>query len=132
MSAALASPVNRTEKAVRVKRKLLKRFNLIWVVQSLLAQIFRFPFTRNQWLFRAVSTRQEGRIAIVTDAGRDVVDATASALKMVAGRVELVSGLLRAGRTTLLSPSTKLRRTCTKPGEAFGEDGFAYGKTVWS
>jgi hypothetical protein len=64
----------------------MKRFNLIWVVQSPLAKIFRFPFTPNQWLFRAVSTREEGRIAIVTDAGRDAVDAAASARKMVAGR----------------------------------------------
>jgi hypothetical protein len=82
-----ARPDNRTEKTVREKCNLLSRFNLIWVVQSPLAKIFRFPFTPNQWLFRAVSTREEGRIAIVTDAGRDVVDAAASARKMVAGRV---------------------------------------------
>jgi hypothetical protein len=86
MSGAVTTPGNRTEKTMRAKSNLLKRFNLIWVVQSPLAKIFRFPCTPNQWFFRAVSTRQEGRIAIVTDAGRDVVDATASARMMVAGR----------------------------------------------
>jgi hypothetical protein len=35
---------------------------------------------------RPVSSRQEGRIAIVTNAGWDAVDAAASARKMIAGR----------------------------------------------
>jgi hypothetical protein len=85
MSGAVTTPDNRTDKTMREKFNLLNRFNLIWVVQSPLAKIFRFPCTPNQWFFRAVSTRQEGRIAIVTDAGRDVVDATASTRKVVAG-----------------------------------------------
>ena len=54
-------------------------------------------------------TRQEGRIAIVTNAGWDAVDAAASARKVFAGRSS-VSGSRRAGRTALV----------------------AYGKTVWS
>jgi hypothetical protein len=42
------------------------------------AKIIRFPLPPNQWLFPRVSSRQEGRIAIVTNARRDVVDAAAS------------------------------------------------------
>jgi hypothetical protein len=34
-----------------------------------------------------VLSRQEGRIAIVTNAGWDAVDATASARKVIAGRI---------------------------------------------
>jgi hypothetical protein len=56
-----------------------------------------------------VLSRQEGRIAIVTNAGGDAVDAAASARVWFAGRFS-VSEQRRAGRTTL----------------------FAYGKTVWS
>jgi len=37
--------------------------------------------------FRTVSSRQEGRIAIVTNAGRDVVDAAASGASVIAGRL---------------------------------------------
>ena len=40
--------------------------------------INRFPLPPNQWLFPRVPSRQEGRIAIVTNARRDVVDAAAS------------------------------------------------------
>src|SRR6266536_2004633 len=61
---------------------------------------------------RPVLSRQEGRIAIVTNAGRDAVDAAASARKVVAGRFfrELVS-------------EQPARRT---------NGANAYGKTVWS
>jgi hypothetical protein len=59
---------------------------------------------------RPVLSRQEGRFAVVTNAGWDAVDAAASARMVIAGRAKLVSDKQRAGRTTL----------------------FAYGKTVWS
>ena len=68
---------------------------------AILANIYFFPVTPNQWLFPRVPARQEGRIAIVTNARRDVVDAAASARKVDAGRGKLVSGSRRAGRTTL-------------------------------
>jgi hypothetical protein len=48
---------------------------------------------------RPVLARQEGRIAIVTNVGRDAVDAAASARNGVAGRVSR-ERYLRAGRTT--------------------------------
>src|SRR5260370_35852710 len=47
---------------------------------------------------RPVLSRQEGRIAIVTNAGGDAVDALASARNGVAGRVSR-ERYLRAGRT---------------------------------
>jgi hypothetical protein len=98
-------PSNRIEKAVRVKRKLLKRFNLIWVVQSPLAKYFAFPSPQINGYSRAVSSRQEGRIARRHDARRDAVDATASA---------------RKGK----------RRADLLIRERFAAR--AYGKTVWS
>ena len=67
-----------------------------------LENIYFFSFTPNQWLFPRVPSRQEGRIAIVTNARRDVVDAAASARKVDAGRGKLVSGSRRAGRTALM------------------------------
>src|SRR6266567_610741 len=85
---------------------------------SVRAQKLSSPFARNILLnpsgksalpARPVLSRQEGRIAIVTNAGEDAVDATASARRLFAGRSS-VSEQQRAGRTTL----------------------FAYGKTVWS
>jgi hypothetical protein len=67
-----------SRKPLREKSNLLNGFNLIWVVQlstqrytsSLLPQISGYC--------GAVPPRQEGRIAIVTNARRDVVDAAAS------------------------------------------------------
>src|ERR1700692_1572159 len=50
---------------------------------------------------RPVLSRQEGRIAIVTNAGGDAVDAAASARNGVAGRVSR-ERYLRAGRTALM------------------------------
>src|SRR5260370_38153875 len=68
---------------------------------------------------RPVLSRQEGRIAIVTNAGGDAVDAAASARRLFAGRFS-VSGRQRAGRTA------------PKPGQAFCRSRVAaYGKNVW-
>src|SRR6476620_12619132 len=92
-------------------------------------KIFRFRRRENQFYQLAPSHPPRGALAIVTNAGWDAVDATAPARKVIAGRaLRLVSGSRRARRTALLSPSTKLRRTCPKPGEAFGEDGLRTAK----
>ena len=66
------------EKPLRAKSNLLSRFNLIWVVQ-LSPQTYTSSLSPQiSGYFRAVPSRQEGRIAIVTNARRDVVDAAAS------------------------------------------------------
>jgi len=44
-------------------------------VKPRLQKYFCFPLTQISSLIRTVSFRQEGRIAIVTNAGRDAVDA---------------------------------------------------------
>src|SRR5438067_5432469 len=98
------------EKPLRAKSNLLSRFNLIWVVQ-LPSQIYTSSLSPQiSGYFRAVPSRQEGRIAIVTNARRDVVDARASARKLVAGRGQ-----------------TRERLTARRMNDA-----IAYGKTVWS
>jgi hypothetical protein len=79
-------PAPRTPKTpqqtLRLQANFTSRFNVIWVVQ---------PPPRGGALggryFRTVSSRQEGRIAIVTNAGRDVVDAAASGASVMAGRL---------------------------------------------
>jgi hypothetical protein len=43
---------------INVNRNLLKRFNLIWAVQSLVAQIFRFYPSSIGRYFCTVPTRQ--------------------------------------------------------------------------
>ena len=92
------------------KSNLPSRFNLIWVVQ-LSSQIYTSSLSPQiSGYFRAVPSRQEGRIAIVTNARRDVVDARASARKLVAGRGQ-----------------TRERLTARRMNDA-----IAYGKTVWS
>src|SRR6185437_6929825 len=76
----------------------------------------RFTPTPNQWLKVAVPFRQEGRIAIVTNAGRDVVDARASARMAVAGRVLKgpVSGSRRRATTNDVS-SVRQNRVVLTP-----------------
>ena len=95
---------------LRAKSNLLNRFNLIWVVQSSSQIYSASPSPQISGYFRAVSSRQEGRIAIVTNARRDAVDAAALARKVVAGRDQ-----------------TRERCTARKTNGA-----VAYGKTVWS
>jgi hypothetical protein len=51
------------------------------------SKIFRFLRRPNHRYHFARPPRQEGRIAIVTDAGLDAVDAAASGAIVVAGRV---------------------------------------------
>ena len=54
---------HRGEKAVRGKSSLLNGFNLIWVVQFAPQILFAFHRPQISGYFRAVPTRQEGRIA---------------------------------------------------------------------
>jgi hypothetical protein len=62
----------------------------------------------------AVPFRQEGRFAIVTNAGRDVVDARASARGGVAGRVEPRERYCKARRTNDVS-SVRQNRVVLTP-----------------
>src|SRR6185437_734362 len=62
----------------------------------------------------AVPFRQEGRIAIVTNAGWDVVDARASARMAVAGRVEPRERFSKARRTNDVS-SVRQNRVVLTP-----------------
>jgi hypothetical protein len=57
------------------------------------------PASPKSLLYPWRPTPLEGRIAIVTDAGRDVVDAAASGAQVVAGRDEPRERLRRARRT---------------------------------
>jgi len=53
---------------------LLKRINVIWAVQSHFQKYWRFSAKQITSLV-APSRSNEGRLAIVTNAGRDAVDA---------------------------------------------------------
>ena len=86
-------------------------FNLIWVVQSLLAKIFRFRRRANQ--FYQLAPSQPGKRGVSRSSRtRDGMRWTRQRrrARWSQGEVELVSGSRRAGRTALV----------------------AYGKTVWS
>jgi hypothetical protein len=63
------------------KRNFLKRINVIWAVQPHLQKYFRSRLTQITSQL-PLSRPKEGRIAIVTDAGRDAVDAAAPARTM--------------------------------------------------
>jgi hypothetical protein len=84
---------------VREKTNFPSQINLIWVVQPQLQKYS--PSQPPQFSGLIAPFRPgKGRIAIVTNAGRNVVDATAPARKMIAGRiVRSVSGSQRARRT---------------------------------
>src|SRR5450631_3990307 len=62
---------------VRAQQKLLKRLNVIWVVQSLLQKYFASPVGQIISTNSRHPTPQEGRIMIVTNAGWVAVDAAA-------------------------------------------------------
>jgi hypothetical protein len=64
--------------ALRQKAILLNRINVIWVVQSPSAKIFRLTRRANQWLNFRRPVPSEGRFANVTDVRRDAVDAMAT------------------------------------------------------
>ena len=107
---ALHASTECPEKVMRQKSNLLNSFNLIWVVQLSRQKYSASPFPQISGYFSAVPSRQEGRIAIVTNARRDVVDAVASRAKI--------------GRRAGLSCEWLTSRT------TYGAE--AYGKTVWS
>jgi hypothetical protein len=54
---------------------LSKDFNQIWPVQSPVEKYCASPLPQITSTSRAVSSHQEGRLAIVTNAGRDAMDA---------------------------------------------------------
>ena len=85
-------------------------------VQSCLQKYFCSRLTQIKSI-SPPSRPTEGRIAIVTDAGRDAMDAAAS------------GALMARGRMALFPPSLKLRRTGTRPVEAFGVDGSRTAKS---
>jgi hypothetical protein len=60
---------------LRVKSNFLNRINVIWAVQSRLKKYSDFQKSQIS-LYPQPSTPLEGRIAIVTDAGLDAVDAS--------------------------------------------------------
>ena len=79
-------PAGRTsEKAEAI---LLKRFRLMLAVQSCLQKYFCSRLTQIKSI-SPPSRPTEGRIAIVTDAGRDAMDAAASGALMARGRMAL-------------------------------------------
>jgi len=71
-----------------------------------------FPNPKSE-LYGSLSRPTEGRVAIVTAAGRDAVDADAL-----------------EDERRVIPPSLKLRRTGTKPVEAFGVDGCGRRRRV--
>jgi hypothetical protein len=66
---------------LRVKSNLRSDFKVIWVVQSPRKKYSAGPVGQITFTTPPVSP-EEGRIAIVTNAGWDVVDAAASRMKM--------------------------------------------------
>ena len=96
-TASAARPANfHGRKALREKSNLLNRFNLIWVVQFS-SQIYTSSLSPQiSGYFRAVPSRQEGRIAIVTNARRDAVDAERQAREGVR-RAVIRERIQRAG-----------------------------------
>jgi hypothetical protein len=58
-----------------LKRNLLSRINVIWVVQSRLKKYSCFRSAQITFISPAVPSHR-GALAIVTDAGRDAVDAS--------------------------------------------------------
>jgi len=76
---------DRDRLAVRDGAIFRSNFNAICPVQSRAQKYSAFHPTQISGYLRAVPSRQEGRIAIVTNARRDAVDARASARKVVAG-----------------------------------------------
>jgi hypothetical protein len=101
---------------------------------ALSSKIFSFPPDPNHLHVRRRPTPHEGRIAIVTDAGRDAVDAAASGARSDrrAGSHEPVSD--QSAQTNGAASGfakAKARRAGTKPGEASWRRRVADGKAVW-
>jgi hypothetical protein len=67
-----------TQNHFNVKRKLVSGFNLIWVVQSLGAKIFRFKMFSIDGYFCVVPARQRGVSRSSRTLDRNAMDATAA------------------------------------------------------
>src|SRR5258708_25270513 len=93
----------------RANGNLHRHFNMIWVVQSPLAKIIRFPSRPNQWLFPRRPDPTRGRIASRHET-RDGMWWTRARrrARQSRGEVKLVSGSQRARRTALLAVGNTL------------------------
>ena len=89
---------------LRATAKLLSRFKLIWAVQSCSQKYFPLALTQITSISPAVSPHFEGRIAIVTDAGWDAMDAGGAADESVVLRTAKPCG---PGTPTLVSSRRK-------------------------
>ena len=78
-----------------------------------LAKIFLFSADPNHRYIRCRLVPNKGRIAIVTDAGWDAVDAAASGVRWVAGRIDLRERCL-ARETTALYLFFRLREASAR------------------
>ena len=122
-------PRRRSETSSSYASKITRRANHPIPVHPAREKISASRLTQITSLFRP-SRPTEGRLAIVTDAGRDAVDAAASGTRLVfAGRVfrERSNGVRTNGAST---PPPKCARQ-HMAGRGLVEVA-AYGKTMWS
>jgi hypothetical protein len=104
-AASLARPGSDRNR-IRVKLNLLKRFNLIWAVQSLPAKIFRFPSALNAGYFCTVPACQRGASRSSRTLERDAMDAGGAADERVALRTAKSCG------PDAPTPASSQRRRC--------------------
>jgi hypothetical protein len=95
-----------------------------------------FTSTQIRIIRLAVSSQPRG-VRVVTNAGRDAVDATASGAFPVAGWISIPEDLIReqpAARDDDAAHSllAEHRWVASKPVDEFGDDGIADGEVVWS
>jgi hypothetical protein len=108
---------------LRVNFDLRRDFNVIWVVQSPFAKIFRFPFTPNQWLLSRRPDPRRGRIASRHET-RDGMWWTRGRrrARQSQGEIKLVSGSRR--ETSDVSAFAKASADLhLSPAKPLGEDG---------
>src|ERR1700681_83906 len=89
---------------VRATADLLKPFNVICPVQSHLQKYFRSRLTQITSISAAIPSHTEGRIAIVTDVGRDAVDAGSA----------LDESCCRGRRSRVVLTPRRRRQVCEK------------------
>ena len=104
---------------MRVKSNLLNDLKLIWVVQSPAKKYSCFHLTRLKSISMGSRPTQEGRLAIVTNAGRDAVDAAVSGTQVLTNdAISGEAGLPRTAKTC--GPSTP---TLVSSSQAIADDG---------
>jgi len=108
------------ESEPREKTKFTCGIKLIWAVQSCLQKNFASGLTQINSMI-SPSRPTEGRLAIVTEAGRDAVDAAAS------GDARGWQG----GSIRPVSERMARRRTALSPSKPLAERGAADGEVVW-